>query len=67
MSTGYMRPETSRMGAPPKAAENFSVSIVAEVMTTLRSLRFRRRFFSIPRTKSMLRLRSWASSTMIVS
>ena len=55
------------MGAPPKAAENFSVSIVAEVMTILRSRRRRRRFFRMPSTKSMLRLRSWASSTMIVS
>ena len=28
------------MGAPPNAAENFSVSIVAEVMMSLRSLPF---------------------------
>ncbi len=55
------------IGAPPKAAENFSVSIVAEVMTILRSRRFCRRLFRIPSTKSMLRLRSCASSTMIVS
>ena len=59
------------MGAGPvadeKCAANFSVSMVAEVMMTLRSGRRGRSWRMYPRRKSMLRLRSWASSMMIVS
>jgi predicted ATPase len=54
-------------GAPPKKREKRSVSMVAEVTITLRSSRAstnRRRY---PRRKSTLRLRSWASSTTMVS
>ena len=36
-STGYVRPLTSTIGAPPKWAANRSGSIVAEVMMSLRS------------------------------
>ena len=66
-STGYMRPDTSITGALSKAFENFSVSMVAEVMISLRSFLCFKRVFKIPRIKSILRLRSWASSTMRVS
>ena len=55
------------IGAPSNARENFSVSIVAEVMITFRSLLRRVSVFRMPSTKSMLRLRSWASSTIRVS
>ena len=66
-STGYMRPDTSIMGASSKALENFSGSIVAEVIIILRSLLFLRSVLSMPSIKSMFMLRSWASSTMSVS
>ncbi|CAM5630539.1 hypothetical protein SAURM35S_09919 [Streptomyces aurantiogriseus] len=36
-STGYVRPLTSMIGASPKCREKRSGSMVAEVMTTLRS------------------------------
>ena len=36
-STGYIRPDTSIIGAPSNARENFSVSMVADVMMSLRS------------------------------
>ena len=67
ISTGNIRPDTSTTGASSKALENFSVSMVAEVMMSFRSRRFRIRFLKIPRVKSILRLRSWASSTIRVS
>jgi len=62
-----MRPETSMMGALSKALENFSVSMVADVMMSLRSLRRARRFLRMPRIKSIFKLRSWASSIIRVS
>ena len=54
-------------GAWPNASENAVASIVAEVTTIFRS--FLRRISSrrYPSRKSMFRLRSWASSMMIVS
>ena len=40
ISTGYVRPDTSMISAPPNASENRSGSMVAEVMMTFRSGRF---------------------------
>ncbi|MFY0524727.1 hypothetical protein ACN28I_16725 [Archangium gephyra] len=53
-------------GAPPKNWEKRSVSMVAELTTTLRSGRLGRMRLSHPSRKSMVRLRSWASSSTIV-
>ena len=68
---GNTRPETSMTGAgwpsDPKWRAKRSASSVAEVTITLRSGRRGRSSFRYPSRKSMLRLRSCASSTMIVS
>ena len=45
MSTGYNRPETSMIGAPPKCSLNACVSIVAEVTMSFKSGRFGSRVF----------------------
>ena len=66
-STGYRRPETSMTEASLNAFENFSVSMVADVMINFRSSLLFSKVRKIPRIKSMFRLRSWASSTIIVS
>ena len=72
MSTGNVRPDTSTIGAgvPEASAKCFAKlcgSIVAEVTMTFRSGRSGRIRVRYPSRKSMLRLRSWASSMMIVS
>jgi hypothetical protein len=57
-------------GRPLESAKwvaNRSGSMVAEVITTLRSGRRGSRRLRYPSRKSTLRLRSWASSMMIVS
>src|SRR5437773_955142 len=54
-------------GAPSKCFENRSASMVAEVMTSFNSGRRGRSCFRYPSRKSMLRLRSCASSMMSVS
>ena len=66
-STGYVRPSTCTTGAPPKNSEKRSVSMVAELMMTLRSGRSGRMRAIQPSKKSMVRLRSWASSMISVS
>ncbi|CAM5688579.1 hypothetical protein SGLAM104S_07722 [Streptomyces glaucescens] len=55
------------IGASPKCREKRSGSMVADVMTTLRSGRFGSGCARYPSRKSMLRDRSCASSMMIVS
>ena len=55
------------IGAPEKAAENRSGSMVAEVMITFRSGRRGSSCLRKPRMKSMFRLRSCASSMISVS
>ena len=65
-STGYNRPETSMIGAPPKCAANASVSIVADVTITFKSGRLGSNPFKYPSKKSMFSDRSCASSKMII-
>ncbi len=72
ISTGYVRPDTSMIGAglPAASAKCFaklSGSIVADVMMTLRSGRCGSMRVRYPSRKSTLSERSCASSTMIVS
>jgi hypothetical protein len=55
------------IGAPPKNSANFAGSMVAEVTITLRSGRAGNSVFSTPNSRSMLRLRSCASSMINVS
>ena len=62
-----MRPETSITGALSNAFENFSVSMVAEVIISFKFFLLSMRDFNNPNRKSILRLLSWASSTIIVS
>ena len=54
-------------GAPLKKAAKLAVSSVADETTTFRSRRRARTRLRMPRRKSMLRERSWASSTMMQS
>jgi hypothetical protein len=62
-----VRPSTWITGAPAKNSEKRWVSIVAELMISFRSgLRGKMRA-SQPSKKSMVRLRSWASSRISVS
>ena len=55
------------MGHSPKYSEKTSALIVAEETMTLNSGLDSRTRFRSPRMKSMLRLRSWASSTMMIA
>ena len=66
-STGYVLPETWITGALPKNFAKRSVSSVAELTITRSSGRRGKRRCRMPSKKSMFRLRSCASSTMIVS
>ena len=61
------RPEPGVPSHVPKWRAKRSESIVADVMMTFRSGRAGSRRATYPRMKSMLRLRSWASSMMSVS
>ncbi|CAB4928540.1 unannotated protein [freshwater metagenome] len=71
ISTGNVRPDTSMIGAATpsraKCCANRSGSMVADVMTILRSGRRGSSCARYPRMKSMFRLRSCASSMMRVS
>lgn len=51
-------------GHPSKYSENTSTLMVAEEMMTRNSGRWEMMLLSMPSMKSILRLRSWASSTM---
>ncbi len=53
------------IGHSSKYSENTSALMVAEETMTLKEGRSARSCLSSPRMKSMFRLRSWASSTMI--
>ena len=62
-----MRPDTSIMGALSNAFENFSGSMVADVIISFRSLLLRRSLLRMPRMKSIFALLSCASSIIRVS
>ena len=64
-STGYIGASILTMGHSSKYSEKTSALIVAEETMTLNSGRAARTPLSMPRMKSMLRLRSCASSTMM--
>ena len=67
ISIGKRRPGTDMTGALPKKAEKRAASRVADETTTLRSRRFSRMRFRMPSRKSTLRVRSCASSIIMVS
>mmetsp|Transcript_23573 Transcript_23573/g.42891 ORF Transcript_23573/g.42891 Transcript_23573/m.42891 type:complete len:278 (+) Transcript_23573:2176-3009(+) len=62
-STGNVRPGTVIPGAPPKYRPNKSLSIVADIKITFRSLRRRQRERRASNRKSLSTPRSWTSST----
>ena len=63
--TGNVCVSIVTIGAPPKYFEKASAFIVAEETTTFRSLRTSKQRFKRPNTKSMFKLRSCASSTIM--
>ena len=64
ISTGYIGASMLTTGQPSKYSEKTSTLMVAEETMTRNSGLAARMPFSMPRMKSMLRLRSCASSTM---
>mmetsp|Transcript_12415 Transcript_12415/g.45919 ORF Transcript_12415/g.45919 Transcript_12415/m.45919 type:complete len:207 (+) Transcript_12415:989-1609(+) len=64
-STRKVLPGILNIGAPPKKSENLPASSVAEVTMSFRPSRRVSTFLSTPKSTSVLRLRSCASSMMI--